>query len=167
MSEFKVVKKIAVVCALRHGNEFLLLKRSKMPHAGRYSPVGGKLELHENPRACAIRETYEETGIQIAPDALKFAGILTESSPTDYNWILYVYYADIEKVNPPACNEGVLEWVDPMRVAKELIPPTDFYFYEAMRAEKAFVLDAVYDAQEEMLVMRDELTGDVLFERED
>jgi 8-oxo-dGTP diphosphatase len=42
---------------------------------------------------------------------MNFYGILTESSPTEYNWTGYVYVAEIEFIPPPDCNEGTLEWI--------------------------------------------------------
>ena len=43
----------------------MLLKRFKTPNKGLYTPVGGKLEPHESPLNAAIRETFEETGINV------------------------------------------------------------------------------------------------------
>ena len=165
-NDYQSVKRIVTVCALRHGDQFLLLKRNKEPHKGRYSPVGGKVEPKESPRQAAVRETFEETGLQLRDADLKLAGILTETSPTDYNWVLYVYYADIEMMAPPDCNEGVLEWVKPFDLDPALIPPTDFYFYEAIAQKTFFVLDALYDEDEAMILMTDEVQGTVLFSKE-
>ncbi|MBL7775432.1 MAG: NUDIX hydrolase, partial [Saprospiraceae bacterium] len=43
------MKKIAVMVILRCGDQLLLLLRAKAPNAGKYAPVGGKLEAHERP----------------------------------------------------------------------------------------------------------------------
>lgn len=43
----------------------LLLNREKPPHMGRWNGVGGKLETDETPLECIVRETIEETQLNI------------------------------------------------------------------------------------------------------
>ena len=69
--------------------------------------MGGKLDSFENPMNVVIRETFEETGIRV--ETMKFCRILTETSPTHYNWLNFVYLADIVCIEPPVCNEGTLK----------------------------------------------------------
>jgi len=59
------LKKTAVLCVLKHGENFLLLKRLKEPNKDSYTPVGGKLDPFESPIKAAIRETWEETGLTV------------------------------------------------------------------------------------------------------
>ena len=105
----KGFKKVATLCVLKHKNKFLLLKRFNKPNAGKYVPVGGKLKPYESPKNGVIRETLEETGLKIKNPI--FAGILSETSPTNYNWMSYVFYYEINFINPPLSNEGVLKWI--------------------------------------------------------
>lgn len=157
------IKRIVVMCALRHKDKYLLLLRNKNPHKGKLSPVGGKLEACESPRQAVLREVYEETGIQLKNEELYLAGILTETSPSDYNWILYVYYAEIDFLTPGLCDEGELMWVNPFEVESDLIPDSDFYFYQAIVAQRFFVLDALYDKDETLIQMIEEVSGKVVF----
>ena len=56
--------KLATICYLDNGKEFLLLLRNKKPndvHEGKYIGVGGKLEAAETPEECAVREIFEES----------------------------------------------------------------------------------------------------------
>ena len=87
-------KKVATLCVLKNKNRFLLLKRYNEPNKDKYVPVGGKLKYNESPKDGVIRETLEETGIIVKKP--KFCGILTESSPTNYNWISYIFSNEIE-----------------------------------------------------------------------
>ena len=57
--------KIAVVVILERPGYWLMLKRSYPPNQGLYTPVGGKIEDGESPRAAAFREVQEEAGLQI------------------------------------------------------------------------------------------------------
>lgn len=151
------LKKIATLCVLKHGNQFLLLKRANAPHIGKYVPVGGKLEPHESPYQAALRETLEETGISLAK--AKFCGILTETSPVKYNWINYVYLAEIRYQPPPFCKEGILEWVSIEDLLKVPTPPTDWWIYKYILADKPFMFSAEFDANLSMLEMRKDIEG--------
>ena len=149
---------------LRHQNEFLLLKRAKMPNQGMYVPVGGKLDPHERPLDAAIRETFEETGIQV--DTLKYCGVLIETSPTSYNWQCNVYLVDIPKVPPPPCDEGELEWIALDDILKVPTPPTDWYIYKYLTENRPFAMDAIFDQELNMLELREEIEGIVLHKAE-
>lgn len=157
------LKRIAAMTVLRHGQDFLLLKRSKMPNAGMYVPVGGKLEPHERPRDAALRETFEEADLRLDTAQLIYGGVLTESSPVDYNWLCFIYLADIERIPPPPCDEGILEWIALPNILQVPTPPTDWQIYQYLIKGQPFALDAVYDEQLQLLEMREEITGEVVY----
>jgi 8-oxo-dGTP diphosphatase len=155
------IKKIAAMVILRSGGRYLLLKRGKAPNKGKYLPVGGKLEPYETPVECAIRETYEETGIRI--DQPRFCGMLTESSPGAYNWISYIYIADIEAIEPPFCEEGLLEWIGADMLDKIDTPPTDLLIYQYVDKKLNFAFSAKYDNQLNLIEMWEELSAKKVF----
>lgn len=105
--------KLATICYLDNGKEFLLLLRNKKPndvHKGKYIGVGGKLEAAETPEECAVREIFEETGLQATKMEMK--GIITfpEFTP-GHDWYTYVFRVTEfsgELIDSP---EGTLEWV--------------------------------------------------------
>ncbi len=158
----KGLKKAVVTCVLRSEAGFLLLRRSKEPHLSKYAPIGGHLQPFETPRQAAIREVKEETGISIEEPRLR--GILTETSPTDYNWIVYIYTADVTATSPIECAEGTLEWVPQERLHTVPIPTTDGFIYDCLSRSEFSVFDAVYDENIELLTLVDELSGRVLFD---
>lgn len=151
------MKKLATMVILRADDQYLLLKRAKAPNIGKYVPVGGKLEAHERPVEAAVRETREETGIDIAYPVL--CGVLSETSPADYNWLCYIYLADIPWQEAPECNEGVLEWVPADRLHEIPTPPTDLAIYDYVCRGEKFVIDAVYDADLRLTHLIEELSG--------
>lgn len=157
------IKRTAAMVVLRHGEEFLLLKRNKEPNAGRYVPIGGKLEPHERPIDAAIRETYEEAGLLVGKAQLRYAGVLAESSPTNYNWLCFIYVVDISRIPPPPCDEGSLEWVPFRDIPGIPTPPTDWQIYQYLLQGQPFALDAVYDENLKMLEMREEIRGEVVW----
>ncbi len=151
------LKKSAVFCVLQCQDAYLLLERNKPPHQGKMVPVGGKIEPFETPLSAVLRETYEETGWTIASP--KFRGILTETSPIDYNWISFIYSAEIDYCPPPECNEGVLKWISTDELDLIQTPVTDRYIFQFINENRFFILDALYDDALDLLEMRDELTG--------
>ncbi|MGB5934101.1 MAG: NUDIX domain-containing protein [Anaerolineae bacterium] len=161
MSVPKGLKKAAVLCILRSEAGFLLLRRKKEPNLGKYVPVGGHLEPFETPRQAVIREVEEEAGVSIEEPRLR--GILTETSPTEYNWIIYIYMADIAATPPVECAEGTLEWVAQERLRTIPIPTTDGYIYDYLSRSEFSVFDAVYDENVRLIRLVDELSGTVLF----
>lgn len=154
------IKTAATICVLKNGDDFLLLKRLKEPNKDLYTPIGGKLDPFETPQAGAIRETLEETGIKVR--TMEFCGILTETSPTKYNWISYVYLAEIDKVSPPHCNEGTLEWLSFGQILDIPTPKTDWFIYKFLVNKEKFILDAEYDENLEIKWLVNELTGESL-----
>jgi len=148
----------AVLCILRHGDEVLLLRRTKALHLGKYVPLGGKIDPHESAREAVLREVREEAGCRL--EGVSFCGILQETAPNDFNWISYVYAADVERFEPPACKEGVLEWVPLDGIAALPTYDVDRFIYRYYLEGRPFVFDARYDGELNLLSLEDELAGE-------
>jgi 8-oxo-dGTP diphosphatase len=154
----KGYKRSAAMIVLRHENQFLLLKRAKPPHRGKYVPVGGKLEPYEDPYSAAKRELEEETGLRI--DQLQYCGVLIETAPTNYNWQCNIYLANIDFITPPACDEGLLEWITFNEVENISTPPTDWQIYQYIMQGRPFALNAIYDAELNLISMTEEIQNE-------
>jgi len=74
------------------GDNILLVKRAREPWKNNWDIPGGYCEAHEHPKDCAIRETLEETGLNI--EIIKFHGIWTEPSSDKgiYGDNICIYY---------------------------------------------------------------------------
>ena len=111
--------RIAVLCYLRdvQGRQ-LMLHRAKAPNAGLYSPIGGKLEpaTGESPHQCAVREIFEETGLQLPLDAVRLSGMVSETAYENAgHWLLFLFDVtrciDHDEIPEMQFDEGTLEWI--------------------------------------------------------
>ena len=107
----------------------LLLKRSRAPNLGKWSPIGGKLDfsIGESPFECAIRETLEETGMNIDEKDLKlFAYISEKNYEGSGHWLMFLFdcLASLNDL-PPNGPEGTFAWFDREEVDNLKIPETD------------------------------------------
>ena len=151
------IKKVAVICLLRSGNQWLLLKRKNPPNQGLFTPVGGKLDPYESPENAAIREISEETGIQV--NNLTYCGILVETSPIDYNWTSFIYLSEVEYLPPPDCNEGELCWIENENLSIISMPETDIHIYNYVLENKKFNFFVEFGYKMEILSFVETITN--------
>lgn len=125
--------RIAVLCYLRdEDGRVLMLHRHKAPNKGMYSPIGGKLEVGEGegPTDCAIREIHEEAGVTVSAEEVHLLGVVSETAyQQETHWLIFLFEVmrtiGHDEIASMEFDEGVLEWVDPDRVADLDIPETD------------------------------------------
>ncbi|MFF2856190.1 NUDIX domain-containing protein [Peribacillus sp. NPDC058002] len=100
------------VCFVKKNNELLMLNREKAPIMGVWNGVGGKIEKSETPDIGALREVYEETGIDVGTFFSK--GTVTWETPEgELDGIyVYLYIADTDLLyeTPKKTREGILDW---------------------------------------------------------
>ncbi|MBL0024906.1 MAG: NUDIX domain-containing protein [Saprospiraceae bacterium] len=153
-------KRAAVFCIINSGDHYLLLKRANDPNKGKFVPVGGKINPYESPYQAVVRETHEETGLHLS--TFKFCGVLTETSPTNYNWVSFIYSSEIEFIPAPHCDEGELFWIHKNQLKHLNTPPTDWHIYQYIFNNIPFVFSAEYDSCLNMTKIVDELSGIIL-----
>ncbi|PEC20050.1 NUDIX hydrolase [Bacillus cereus] len=102
------------ICFIRKGNEILLLNRNKKPNMGMWNGVGGKIEDNETPYEGIIRETLEETGIDLPSVMYKGNVIFKNKDEPRGSEGMYVFLADlpdgVHMDTPISTDEGILEW---------------------------------------------------------
>jgi 8-oxo-dGTP diphosphatase len=113
--ELKFTRRISMfrytICFIKRDNQILLLNRIKPPEMGKWNGVGGKIEENETATDSVIRETFEETGIQLKE--VKYVGnvIFKDTEGADG---MYVFIANlpsqIRYQTPKVTEEGILDW---------------------------------------------------------
>lgn len=122
--------KIAVLVFLENeAGELLLMLRAKPPNLGVWSPIGGKLEteIGESPFECAVRETYEETGFQVAASDLHlFAMIAEKAYEGQTHWLMFLFHCRRPiAALPPEIAEGRFGFFSRAAIESLAIPETD------------------------------------------
>lgn len=86
---------IGTVVWVRKGNTVLLARRAKEKErgAGEWCPPGGHLEMFETIENCAVRETHEESGVEI--DGVRLVTIIEGmESEQESHYVTFYYVAD-------------------------------------------------------------------------
>lgn len=141
---------IGSLCYVFRGEDVLLLRRNNPPHAGLWSPPGGKLEFGESPVECCIREIREETGLHITAPTLRVIQTAVDVA-VPIHWQLYVFRASLPDGAAsdvqPAHAEGELRWLSPQALAEVERPYADRVTWRAIMADTLDVWQCkfVYD----------------------
>jgi ADP-ribose pyrophosphatase len=64
----------------------LLVRRANPPHQGRWSLPGGSLEIGETVEQAAVRETREETGVEVRPGMVIWVADYIEKGGNRVRW---------------------------------------------------------------------------------
>lgn len=122
--------KISSLVYLRNAEgKLLLLRRTKAPNKGLWSPIGGKLEMStgESPYEAAAREVAEETGVHIAISDLHLFSMIAEKNYEDRcHWLMFLF--DCRRVLtelPPPIDEGTFGFFPEAEIAGLDVPETD------------------------------------------
>ncbi|MCH4266393.1 MAG: 8-oxo-dGTP diphosphatase [Solobacterium sp.] len=103
----------STVCYLIQDGQWLMLLRNKKNHDvnhGKWIGVGGKNLAGESFSDCAIRETFEETGLHM--DEPIFHGFLYFEYEQQDSEQIAIYTCSRFHGTLTACNEGTLAWIE-------------------------------------------------------
>ena len=139
--------KCTTLCYIMRDNEILLLQRNKKKNdanEGKWIGVGGKLQDHESPKDCLIREVHEETGFKLINPKLR--GILTFVLPKWEDELSFVYTADTFEGELQECSEGTLAWISKQNILSLPLWEGDKAFLPILlNEERFFSMKLIYD----------------------
>lgn len=120
------------------------MKREREPNKGLLSPPGGKLntDISEPPLKCAVREAFEECGLESQTSDWILIGIVTEKDyPGIGNIMMFLFeYKGVIDVLPDRSNEGSFYFMKYEDIMKADIPLTD----------KLYIWNFVYNRKKEV-----------------
>ena len=99
-------------CYIRSGDEVLMqhrVKKENDENRDKWIGIGGKFESGESPEDCMLREVREETGLSLS--CWRYRGIVTFVSDVWGTEFLHLFTAEVERFDPPDCDEGELVWL--------------------------------------------------------
>ena len=133
--------------------EYLMLHRVKKKNDinhDKWIGVGGGFEEGESPEDCALRETWEETGLTMTD--YRFRGIVTFDCEGQETSLMHLFTATAWTGELTECNEGDLEWVPKEKVYDLPIWEGDKIFFRLLEEERPFFsLKLSYDAKDVLL----------------
>jgi 8-oxo-dGTP diphosphatase len=103
---------------LFYKDEVLLIKHNSEEKIGfgKWNGIGGHIEEGEDPRQAAIRETKEESGLDIQKFNLEFITIIPEDSHFGICLFIFTANSRTKRINESA--EGQLMWVKVCQLAQ-------------------------------------------------
>lgn len=130
---------ITTLCYIEKDDCYLMLHRVKKAvdiNKDKWIGIGGHLEEGESPEECLVRETREETGLELTDYSLRgVITFVTDSYPTEY---MFLYTATRFSGTMISCDEGDLEWVPIKDVEKLPIWEGDKVFFRLLREQEEF-----------------------------
>ncbi len=145
---------ISSVVYLIQNDSYLMLYRNKKKNdlnANKWIGVGGKKESNETIEECAIRETLEETGLQI--QILDFRGIVHFEYENKEPEEIYVYTSTSFTGKLCETCEGTLSWIPKAEILNLALWEGDKIFLEYLLQENKdlFHLKLVYDKYDKLI----------------
>jgi len=134
--------------------EYLMLHRVKKKNDinhDKWIGVGGGFEYGESPEDCAIRETWEETGLTLTD--YRFRGIVTfDCEGEKFTQYMHLFTASAWTGELTECNEGDLEWVPKEKVYELPIWEGDKIFFRLLDENRPFFsLKLSYNAKDVLI----------------
>lgn len=158
MDTLRITKK-SVTCFLRYQDDFLFIHRTKKGNdtdAGRLNGIGGKLEYGEDFLSAALRETYEETGYQIAKDDCMLRAIVNMQGGYTDDWVMCFFVMRVPTKTVPnglENDEGQLLWLHKDTVLEsgfELVDDLNYCWNDLADSDKLLFIGAQVNGSEKI-----------------
>jgi 8-oxo-dGTP diphosphatase len=147
----------ATLCHPLRGGELLCIRKQRGPGAGNLVAPGGKVEVGETPRACAVRETREEVGLQVRD--LEKVGELRFVFGDDPFMFVHVFLTTAFDGEPRASEEAIPRWIDTDDPPYEEMWDDDRYWLPLLLEGERFRGEFYFDSEGEDVLEYDLETG--------
>ncbi|MGD2201762.1 MAG: NUDIX hydrolase [Candidatus Bathyarchaeota archaeon] len=119
---------VGVGVLIRDNERYLIVQRAAEPDAGLWSIPGGLVELGERAEEAAIREAWEETGLEV--EIIDLIGVVDkvvfgEGSRIKFHFVIVDYLAGVVSGTLRAASDALdAKWVVPEEFPKFDLTPT-------------------------------------------
>jgi 8-oxo-dGTP diphosphatase len=134
---------VGIGAVIVHEGKIVLVKRGNEPSKGKWSIPGGLVELGESPDQAVIRETKEETGLDVENPSLidVVSNVdLDEKGRVKYHYVIIDYHVHVKGGSLQAASDAAeLRWVSFEEVEKYDLTKSFrlFFRHNRERLEKA------------------------------
>jgi len=133
------------VCHVLDGNKLLLKMATRGISQGKWNGPGGKIDSSEDPEQCAIREVFEETGLEVrdltSHGSLKFH----MDGKEELSFIVHLFSTKSFKGQIKSTDEGEVRWFDADDVPYDAMWDDDKYWLYLMLNGRKFDMDVYFD----------------------
>ena len=134
---------VGVGAVIVREGKIALIKRGNEPSKGKWAIPGGLVELGESPEQAVIRESREETGLDV--ESPRLVDVVSnvdfdEQGKIKYHYVIIDYYVQVKKGTAEAASDAVeLHWVPFDEVENYDLTPSFrlFFSHNRERLEKA------------------------------
>ncbi len=119
---FKLIPEVHLFM-IKEGKILLLLRENTGYEDGKYSVVAGHLDGNESITAAMVREAWEEAGLIIHPDNLKFVHVMHRKSDQErlsFFFVPEIWEGEPINMEPDKCGE--LNWYPLQSLPENMIP---------------------------------------------
>ena len=106
---------VGIGAVIVRDGKIALIKRGNEPAKGKWSVPGGHVELGESPEQTVVRETKEETGLDVQnPDLIDVVNNvdLDDKGKIKYHYVIIEYFVHVKNDEASAASDAVeLRWV--------------------------------------------------------
>lgn len=106
-----IILRNTTLCHIEKDGCYLMLHRIKKENdlnRDKWVGIGGKFEDKESPEECAVRETFEETGLTL--NSYRYCGIVTFVSDKWETEYMHIFHSTDFSGELKVCDEGELCW---------------------------------------------------------
>lgn len=154
--------KLGTNCFLHFNDEYLFLVRDKSKEIdpGLLNGVGGKLESDENFVEGAIREVFEETGIQVEEKDMKLSSIVRLEDGYKDDWVMCFFKIKVYSKEIPVGHktpDGELIWIHKDKVndaGYKLVDDINFVLNDIFTETKISFMNARLNEEQKVIDVR-------------
>ncbi|MHB1830355.1 MAG: 8-oxo-dGTP diphosphatase [Candidatus Micrarchaeaceae archaeon] len=142
----------ATLCHIIDGNRLLLKEATRGVSKGKWNGPGGKFEKGETPEQCAIRETFEETGIRMINPFFHGKLYFFMNGERKLSIEGFLFSARKFRGRIKSTEEGPVRWFSINKLPRDRMWEDDKYWLDLMLESRKFDAYFWYDRHNKKII---------------